>query len=752
MTQIFIGLLAILSLTLTVFSAPTWPSSFDELEDIKYLHDGYMSRGFAYGVTPCSFARTQGRSVAAGFLRTAFHDMASADVAAGTGGLDASIGFELAGQFASANIGPGFNNTMVYYSRFFNSQASMSDLIALGVYTAVRSCGGPVVETRSGRVDATQAGPVGVPDVRDSGPVLGAAFRRMGISQEESIQLVACGHTLGGVHSTEFPAIVPSNSSVLRTADFDSTNSTYDNKIVTEYLSGTTKNPLVIGPDVAARSDFHLFNSDRNVTVTKLQDPAVYQTTCSQVLQKMLDTVPRGVVLTDAISPYDVKPYGLQLNVVDSGDELSFTGQVRIRTNDLAKANIQKVELQYKTRDGSDGGLISTNATGDANGIDDSFSFYGFDTKIPANSAISSFTVVVTLNSGGTKVFDNNGKGYPVSDAIFAQTANSALTAASGTGVQKLNIVAAVRNGQSPTDLALTLTTINPMTFNNLPTVAKQTVQLVMSCESKYYTFYTASSDVFTNQVNTTKYDVSFKATDGSIKIDGFNSINTLPPTAPAVVCGSAVSSTTTTSTPTSTSSSGRTTSSASGSSSSSSPTGSGPVNPTSSASGSIITITGQITAIVTGTTVTTGSGTDSGSIITITGPMSTITGPVTLTTVVDPGAGSMLTITGAITTLLPGSGTESGSMMTITGVISTITGPIVESTSVVAPVDNNPNGADDNGFIYPPPTTTVDNLVPIATFTGAAPATYRPAAAQGLLGQVFTLMAPAILALAHVW
>lgn len=228
------GVVAFLSFIWVAACSPTWPSSYDELEDIKYLHDGFNSRGFAFAVTPCTFTRTPGRSVAAGFLRTVFHDMAPADVAAGTGGVDASIGFELQGDHGLQNGGPGFNNSMTYYSRFFNADASMSDLIALGVYTAVRSCGGPIVNTRAGRIDATQAGALGVPDVRDPGPTLQSHFKRMGLTQEESIQVIACGHSLGGVHSTEFAAIVPNNSSALVVSDFDSTNSTYDNKIVTE--------------------------------------------------------------------------------------------------------------------------------------------------------------------------------------------------------------------------------------------------------------------------------------------------------------------------------------------------------------------------------------------------------------------------------------------------------------------------------------------------------------------------------------
>lgn len=373
MGQSVLFIFSVLSLVAQVFGVATWPSSIDELEDIKYLNDGYNARGFAFAVTPCTFTRAPGRSIAGGFLRTAFHDMAPADVAAGTGGVDGSIGFELQGEYASSNGGPAFNNTITYYSRFYNAQASISDLIALGVYTAVRSCGGPIVNTRAGRIDATGPGALGVPDIRDPGPTLQGRFIRMGLTQPETISLVACGHTLGGVHATEFPSIVPPNSTRLGVADFDSTNSTYDNRIVTEYLDGTTKNVLVIGPDPSARSDLHLFNSDQNATIKTLADPAAYRSNCARVLQKMIDTVPSQVKLTDAIEAYPVKPSGLQLNVLAGGDKLSFTGQVRVRINDLPKSTISKVEIEYKDRDGNKAGTIAAQALGDASGFDDTF-------------------------------------------------------------------------------------------------------------------------------------------------------------------------------------------------------------------------------------------------------------------------------------------------------------------------------------------------------------------------------------------
>ena len=74
------------------------------------------------------------------------------------------------------------------------------------------------------------------------------------------------------------------------------------------------------------------------------------------------------------------------------------------------------------------------------------------------------------------------------------------------------------------------------MSYNNLPTISKNSIPLVKSCESKYYTFYSASADAFTNQVNGTKYDVSLSS-GGTKFSDDFNPINFLPSTAKAISC-----------------------------------------------------------------------------------------------------------------------------------------------------------------------------------------------------------------------
>jgi hypothetical protein len=163
-------------------AVPTWPSSVDELEDIMLLNTGYRARGFAAPVTPCAGNLGPARIAGAEHVRTAFHDMATGSVFTGVGGLDASIIFELTG---TDNVGPAFNTTLTSYAPFLSSRSSMADLIALGLYTAVRSCGGPVVPIRAGRADAAAAGPPGVPLPQNAIGILTNQFARVGFNTTE---------------------------------------------------------------------------------------------------------------------------------------------------------------------------------------------------------------------------------------------------------------------------------------------------------------------------------------------------------------------------------------------------------------------------------------------------------------------------------------------------------------------------------------------------------------------------------------
>ena len=293
----------------------------------------------------------------------------------GLGGLDGSLQFELNN---GENTGPGHGTTLQFFGNYLTTRSSIADLIAAGVYASVRSCGGPVIPLRLGRVDATEAGSAGVPQPQNSVATFRQQFDRMGFTPQEMIQLVACGHTLGSVHSTEFPQIVPAATGQI---PFDSSRASFDNKVAAEYAAGTTTNPLVSGPAVAVgrHSDFKVFSSDGNVTINAMADATAYRNTCQVVLQKMIDVVPDGVTLTDAIAPYAVKPTNMQLTLNTGGTTFLLSGTIRVRTTTLPASSIKNVVLTWKDRSGGNScGSSATCSTtselqGVATGFDDTF-------------------------------------------------------------------------------------------------------------------------------------------------------------------------------------------------------------------------------------------------------------------------------------------------------------------------------------------------------------------------------------------
>jgi hypothetical protein len=388
------------------------------------------------------------------WIRTAFHDMATGNTFSGVGGLDGSIQFELT---SGENTGFAFNTSLLTFEPFFSSHTSLSDIIAAGVYAATRSCGGPVISVRGGRSDATAAGPIGVPLPQNALPIFRQQFSRFGYNATEMIAFTACGHTFGGVHSQNFPEIVPPSTAPNNVAHMDTTPATFDNRIAIEFVDKTTRDPLVIS-STKQNSDLVVFASDsNNATIKSLTNPTTFQNTCKIMFQRMIDTVPSGVTLSNVIEPYEVKPYDLQLTLLEGGSGIAFTGDVRIRTTQRPADSITSVKLLYKDRSGV---AASTPLTavyqGDAQGFDDTFSFYSFDTRLSADTGISSFVVTVTF-SGKSTTFDNNGAGFNVDDSVLFQKSQSCLD-----GAGKLTAVAAVRNGAHTPNLKVVMKTPRP--------------------------------------------------------------------------------------------------------------------------------------------------------------------------------------------------------------------------------------------------------------------------------------------------
>ncbi|KAJ6460018.1 heme peroxidase [Mycena sanguinolenta] len=428
-----------------------WPSpQLDALESARFDQEGFNANPVAFLVQPCDsfLGDNTGRSNAADWIRTAYHDMATHNSTDGTGGLDASIRFTEE-QARPENVGDGFSNTMqlasIPVSRYFPYVSNRS---------RARRFGGPEIAFRGGRVDAGVPNAPGVPQPQDDLDSHIASFARQGFTQTEMIALVACGHTFGGVQHDFFPDIInvfndPTNFDDV--AHFDTTFVAFDNNVATEYMSGKTQNPLVVGFNDTTNSDKRIFGSDGNNTMQSFANsPATFASTCADLFARMLDTVPSGVQLTDAISPLPAKPSNIELSL--NGDTLQLSGQVRLWNITDPTPNI--IMLWEDHIGGTGNATLEFAGLSSSTGGKYSAAWYDFNATdhgqlstlyLDATAGVKSLSFVV-----GGKLEDQNGLGLATQDEfLFSQTSCQVVVPLSG------RIDVAVRNGVNPTRIFL---------------------------------------------------------------------------------------------------------------------------------------------------------------------------------------------------------------------------------------------------------------------------------------------------------
>ncbi|KAF8151527.1 heme peroxidase [Crassisporium funariophilum] len=457
-------------------SAYQWPSpQYDALEGFLYEGQGFNLLNLASVVTSCR-ARSNApnaSTIAAEWVRFAYHDMSTHNITDGTGGLDASIFFELD---RPENVGTGMKFTATDFDITSTKYISLADTIAIGTVFSIAACGGPIIPFRGGRKDATGPGRPGVPEPQQDLKSHTENFRLQGFTPTEMISLVACGHTFGAVRSTDFPNIVAVNATDPNQAlfnTFDSTTTAFDHAIASEYLTGTTKNPLVTVKNVTLASDLRIFNSDGNVTMRSLDSPEAFAKTCSSMFERMLNTVPAGVELTEEITLLPAKVSEAYITV--QGSQLVFNTLFRLsRPAGSAAPESKMVRMFWCDRRGA-----FKDCTGQANVASSpfrdihprslmteaqglTFASYQFSVALVANQSVSKFWFEVDeQNSTSPVVYKNGGDGYVIQqdEVIYApQLSNSStLFNKNGPGLHSIvTIVAGIRSINKPSQFTLT--------------------------------------------------------------------------------------------------------------------------------------------------------------------------------------------------------------------------------------------------------------------------------------------------------
>ncbi|KAH8882086.1 heme peroxidase [Thozetella sp. PMI_491] len=441
----------------SVVDAYIWPNEkTDYLEGMIYEPDGNGPSSPIQDLVPCpgpSFGT--GRSTVAEWLRTAFHDMANADAEAGSGGIDASIGFEV---YRDENRGKGFNETLNSLRVFITPRSSLADMIALGAVQAVGLCsnGSVNIPFRGGRIDASGPGPIGVPTPEQDLDTHIKMFARQGFNKTEMIALVACGHTFGGVHGVDFPEIVDVvNDPTVddNTQSFDNTDQ-FDN--VMQFLAKVPQNPLAFGHNVTTRSDARIFGADDGVLIQKMAKSSdFFFATCKTLLERMVNTVPREVQLTEPIKLIPAKPDNLFTEIHPNGI-MEVTGKIRLTEKSTVIDPNRVVRIYFRPRSGKtclqnqgDQDCIIVNATPDAGdwtgpyyGNTPPFRRYSFSVNISTSKGYSGYDVEV-LDKDKRTVFDNNGGGFHFDDSVLIQRNLGCVTGPSGPNFS-INITVAV--------------------------------------------------------------------------------------------------------------------------------------------------------------------------------------------------------------------------------------------------------------------------------------------------------------------
>ncbi|KAI0320315.1 heme peroxidase [Amylostereum chailletii] len=444
------SLVALSSLS-SLSKAYTWPDPiYDAIEELYVPSSGLGSANFYGGVAPCSFApanrASTGRQAAAEWVRTAYHDMATADVATGIGGIDASIAFETD---RAENVGNAFNASFNFFAGFQNKYVSMSDLIALGAVVAVKQCSGPAIPLRVGRIDATSAGDPGVPEPQQDLASHTASFAKQGFNQTDMIALVACGHSLGGVHEEDFPTIVRGQTNENNTSGmqhFDDSFTAFDNHVAIQWVnSSASTNVLATGFNETTNSDARIFAADGNATMRSLaSDNAVFTNKCSEVLARMIDTVPSGVKLREVIEPVPVKPWFARLSLNPSG-QLQLEGYLRIFSKEKSAPSANyTVNITWTDHAGAACDACTAPATWPhlfSTSPFGALTYFHYNTTIDPSVGFSAFNVHYTTSSDGpVTTADNGGNGFAFTDAVLWQKEASCVK-----DQKTVTVVAAVR-------------------------------------------------------------------------------------------------------------------------------------------------------------------------------------------------------------------------------------------------------------------------------------------------------------------
>lgn len=138
-----------------------------------------------------------------------------------------------------------------------------------------------------------------------------------------------------------------------------------------------------------------------------MSDDDAFRTKCYSLFNRMIDTVPDNVKLSDVITPMTWKAVDLALDI-DADGEVSLAGE--IRNLYTTGSPPQTVSYDISTDDGDSTTVTSDESSGSGTSLFGKTKYYSFNT---------------TLSSPGTTTLSFGDVTYPINDNIFILPAQS---------------------------------------------------------------------------------------------------------------------------------------------------------------------------------------------------------------------------------------------------------------------------------------------------------------------------------------
>lgn len=220
--------------------------------------------------------------------------------------------------------------------------------------------------------------------------------------------------------------------------------------------------------NVSKRSDYRLYISDNNATLQSMSEDYAFRTRCFSVFERMINTVPATVKLSEPVTPLTWKGVDVIMDINSTGT-VSVSGLIRNLYSTIAPP--ETVSYTLTSTAGNSSAQTSNTASG--NGT----SLYGSTQYWPFNSTIEQGTTSVNFEDVS----------YPINDDIFILPAQSLVNSTAVSVTLRAAALTSLVSGSEMTGLLYVPTAVQGALINTIQNV---TVSMAEYGTAGNYTLY----------------------------------------------------------------------------------------------------------------------------------------------------------------------------------------------------------------------------------------------------------------------